>query len=208
MNALGMIETKGLVGSIEAADAMLKAANVVLASKTHVGGGLVTVMVRGDVGAVKAAVDAGAAAAERVGELVSVHVIPRPAADVEYIIDPLTPAPDPEPEPPAAEPEQEPEAPAPAAEPEVPSDPVPEEAAPAEEPVQASAEEEPADPEEEEEVQAGEFADLSEETMRKMTVAKLRAAARALGTTGMSPREIRFAKKDELIERILEKQEE
>jgi outer membrane biosynthesis protein TonB len=143
-----------------------------------------------------------------VGELVSVHVIPRPAADVEYIIDPLTPAPDPEPEPPAAEPEQEPEAPAPAAEPEVPSDPVPEEAAPAEEPVQASAEEEPADPEEEEEVQAGEFADLSEETMRKMTVAKLRAAARALGTTGMSPREIRFAKKDELIERILEKQEE
>lgn len=208
MNALGMIETKGLVGSIEAADAMLKAANVVLASKTHVGGGLVTVMVRGDVGAVKAAVDAGAAAAERVGELVSVHVIPRPAADVEYIIDPLTPAPDPEPEPPAAEPKQEPEAPAPAAEPEVPSDPVPEEAAPAEEPVQASAEEEPADPEEEEEVQAGEFADLSEETMRKMTVAKLRAAARALGTTGMSPREIRFAKKDELIERILEKQEE
>ena len=208
MNALGMIETKGLVGSIEAADAMLKAANVVLASKTHVGGGLVTVMVRGDVGAVKAAVDAGAAAAERGGELVSVHVIPRPAADVEYIIDPLTPAPDPEPEPPAAEPEQEPEAPAPAAEPEVPSDPVPEEAAPAAEPVQASAEEEPADPEEEEEVQADEFADLSEETMRKMTVAKLRAAARALGSTGMSPREIRFAKKEELIARILEKQEE
>lgn len=208
MNALGMIETKGLVGSIEAADAMLKAANVVLASKTHVGGGLVTVMVRGDVGAVKAAVDAGAAAAERVGELVSVHVIPRPAADVEYIIDPLTPAPDPEPEPPAAEPEQEPEASAPEAAPEAPSDPVPEEAAPAAEPVQASAEEEPADPEEEAEVQAGEFADLSEETMRKMTVAKLRAAARALGTTGMSPREIRFAKKEELIARILEKQEE
>lgn len=207
MNALGMIETKGLVGSIEAADAMLKAANVVLASKTHVGGGLVTVMVRGDVGAVKAAVDAGAAAAERVGELVSVHVIPRPAADVEYIIDPLTPAPDPETEPPAAEPEQEPEAPAPAAEPEVPSDPEPEDAAPAAEPASASAEE-PADPEEEAEAQAGEFADLDEETMRKMTVAKLRAAARALGTTGMSPREIRFAKKEELIARILEKQEE
>ena len=207
MNALGMIETKGLVGSIEAADAMLKAANVVLASKTHVGGGLVTVMVRGDVGAVKAAVDAGAAAAERVGELVSVHVIPRPAADVEYIIDPLTPAPDPEIEPPAAEPEQEPEAPAPAAEPEVPSDPEPEDAAPAAEPASASAEE-PADPEEEAEAQAGEFADLDEETMRKMTVAKLRAAARALGTTGMSPREIRFAKKEELIARILEKQEE
>ena len=86
MQALGMIETKGLVGSIEAADAMVKAANVTLAGKALVGGGLVTVMVRGDVGAVKAAVDAGAAAAERVGELLSIHVIPRPHADVEMII--------------------------------------------------------------------------------------------------------------------------
>ena len=86
MQALGMIETKGLVGAIEAADAMVKAANVTLAGKVLVGGGLVTVMVRGDVGAVKAAVDAGAAAAERVGELLSIHVIPRPHADVEMII--------------------------------------------------------------------------------------------------------------------------
>ena len=86
MQALGMIETKGLVGSIEAADAMVKAANVTLAGKVLVGGGLVTVMVRGDVGAVKTAVDAGAAAAERVGELLSIHVIPRPHADVEMII--------------------------------------------------------------------------------------------------------------------------
>lgn len=86
MQALGMIETKGLVGSIEAADAMVKTANVTLAGKVLVGGGLVTVMVRGDVGAVKAAVDAGAAAAERVGELLSIHVIPRPHADVEMII--------------------------------------------------------------------------------------------------------------------------
>ena len=86
MQALGMIETKGPVGSIEAADAMVKAANVTLAGKVLVGGGLVTVMVRGDVGAVKAAVDAGAAAAERVGELLSIHVIPRPHADVEMII--------------------------------------------------------------------------------------------------------------------------
>ena len=85
-NALGMIETKGLVASIEAADAMVKAANVTLIGKVLVGGGLVTVMVRGDVGAVKAATDAGAAAAERVGELVSVHVIPRPHAEVEYIL--------------------------------------------------------------------------------------------------------------------------
>ena len=86
MQALGMIETKGLVGSIEAADAMVKAANVHLIGKVHVGGGLVTVMVRGDVGAVKAATDAGAAAASRVGELVSVHVIPRPHGEVEYIL--------------------------------------------------------------------------------------------------------------------------
>ena len=84
--ALGMVETKGLVGSIEAVDAMVKAANVHLIGKVHVGGGLVTVMVRGDVGAVKAAVEAGGAAAKRVGELVSVHVIPRPHEDVEAIL--------------------------------------------------------------------------------------------------------------------------
>ncbi|WP_251158571.1 BMC domain-containing protein [Caniella muris] len=84
--ALGMIETRGLVGSVEAADSMVKAANVALVGKEQVGGGLVTVFVRGDVGAVKAATDAGAAAAERVGELVSVHVIPRPDASVEAIL--------------------------------------------------------------------------------------------------------------------------
>jgi len=84
--ALGMVETRGLVGAIEAADAMVKAANVTLVGKEKIGSGLVTVMVRGDVGAVKAAVDAGAAAAKRVGELVSVHVIPRPHTDVEGIL--------------------------------------------------------------------------------------------------------------------------
>lgn len=84
--ALGMVETRGVVGSIEAADAMVKAANVTLIGKVKVGGGLVTVMVRGDVGAVKAAVDAGAAAAERVGELMSCHVIPRPHPDLEAIL--------------------------------------------------------------------------------------------------------------------------
>jgi ethanolamine utilization protein EutM len=84
--ALGMIETKGLIASIEAMDQMLKAANVKIAGKEHVSGGYVAVMVRGDVGAVKAAVDAGAAAAQRVGELVSCHVIPRPHGDVEGII--------------------------------------------------------------------------------------------------------------------------
>ncbi|NLO45834.1 MAG: ethanolamine utilization microcompartment protein EutM [Clostridiales bacterium] len=86
LQALGMVETKGLVGSIEAADAMVKAANVSLIGKVHIGGGLVTVMVRGDVGAVKAATDAGAAAASKVGELLSVHVIPRPHGDVEQIL--------------------------------------------------------------------------------------------------------------------------
>ncbi|WP_126427846.1 BMC domain-containing protein [Brevibacillus marinus] len=86
MTALGMVETKGLVGAVEAADAMVKAANVKLIGKVHVGGGLVTVMVRGDVGAVKASTDAGAAAAEKVGELVSVHVIPRPHSDIELIL--------------------------------------------------------------------------------------------------------------------------
>ena len=85
-NALGMIETKGLVGAIEAADAMVKSANVQLVGKEQVGGGLVTVMVRGDVGAVKAATDAGAAAAEKVGELISVHVIARPHTEVDNIL--------------------------------------------------------------------------------------------------------------------------
>lgn len=84
--ALGMIETKGLVGSIEAADAMVKAANVTLIGKVLVGGGLVTVMVRGDVGAVKAAVDAGTVSADKVGTVVSSHVIPRPHNDVEKIL--------------------------------------------------------------------------------------------------------------------------
>ncbi len=91
-NSLGMIETKGLVGAIEAADAMVKSANVQLVGKEQVGGGLVTVMVRGDVGAVKAATDAGAAAAEKVGELVSVHVIARPHMEVDNILPHARPA--------------------------------------------------------------------------------------------------------------------
>ncbi|MGP1441003.1 MAG: BMC domain-containing protein [Anaerovoracaceae bacterium] len=85
-DALGMVETRGLVGAIEAADAMVKAANVTLVGREKIGSGLVTVMVRGDVGAVKAAVDAGATAARAVGEVVSVHVIPRPHSDTELII--------------------------------------------------------------------------------------------------------------------------
>lgn len=83
---MGLVETRGLVGSIEAADAMVKAANVQLIGYEQIGGGYVTVMVRGDVGAVKAATDVGAEAAARVGEVVSVHVIPRPHAEVETIL--------------------------------------------------------------------------------------------------------------------------
>jgi ethanolamine utilization protein EutM len=83
LEALGMVETKGFVGAVEAADAMVKAANVQLIGKEYIGAGYVTIFVRGDVGAVKAATDAGAAAARRVGELISVHVIPRPHGEVE-----------------------------------------------------------------------------------------------------------------------------
>ena len=185
MNALGMIETRGLVASIEAADAMVKAASVTLISKTHVGGGLVTVMVEGDVGAVKAATDAGAAAAERVGELISVHVIPRPAADVVHILDRRPePKPEPEPEPTAPEPEPEPEVP----------EHEPEEAAHTEEMKEEQPEEAPAE--------KMDLSELTPEALGKMTVAKLRIVARELGTTGMSRRDIRFAKKEDLIERI------
>ena len=127
MQALGMIETKGLIGAIESADTMLKAAEVALLEKTHIGGGLVTVCVVGDVGAVEAAVDAGAAAAQRVGELISVHVIPRPHSSLDGLIvnvHPLTQdlePEDPDPEDPDPDPEDdtEPPAPGPDAEPAV-----------------------------------------------------------------------------------------
>ena len=84
--ALGMIETRGYVAAVEGADAMVKAANVQLVGQKQIGSGLVTMLVRGDVGAVKAAVDAGAAAAYKVGEVVSTHVIPRPHTDIEKIL--------------------------------------------------------------------------------------------------------------------------
>ena len=86
LEALGMVETKGFIGAVEAADAMVKAANVQLLGKEYIGAGYVTIFVRGDVGAVKAATDAGAAAARRVGELISVHVIPRPHVEVERVL--------------------------------------------------------------------------------------------------------------------------
>lgn len=164
MRALGMIETRGLVASVEAADAMVKAANVSLACKEHVGGGLVTVMVRGEVAAVKAAVDAGAAAAERVGDLVAVHVIPRPHEEVETILSPPPAAPAP------AVPEKKPEA-----------RPPKQEAAAA---AQANA------------------GAPDDQTLSGMSVDRLRAVARELELPSMTRRDIRFAKKEQLIAAI------
>lgn len=207
MKALGMIETRGLVAAIEAADAMVKAANVSLQCKEHVGGGLVTVMVRGDVGAVKAATDAGAAAAERVGELISVHVIPRPHGEVEEILGELPPPaaePAPKPEPPAtpkpeqspepiAPPDPEPEPPAGEAKPEPESDPEP----PAEE-VQPEPEPEP-----QQAVPAGIDGSIpTGAELEAMPVVQLRVLARSLNVEGMSRREIRDAKKDQLLTEI------
>lgn len=187
MYALGMIETRGLIGSIEAADAMLKAANVTLMNKTQVGGGLVTVMVRGDVGAVKAAVDAGAAAAERVGELLSVHVIPRPAADVERILEKPERAKVPISQQASAEEQASVDT---AASENLPADDAP--------PLEDIESEEGAG---EEETFHFDLSSLTSDDLRKMTVSKLRAVARKL-ETGMSRKEIRFAKKEELIARI------
>ena len=196
MKALGMIETRGLVVAIEAADAMVKAANVSLQCKEHVGGGLVTVMVRGDVGAVKAATDAGAAAAERVGELISVHVIPRPHGEVEEILGELPP-PDaaPQPEPPVEEPQPEPEP-----EPEQPPQPI----APPEPPAAVV----PPEPEPQPESQSGprqaapDGGIPTDEELEAMPVVQLRVLARSLNVEGMSRREIRDAKKEPLLAEI------
>lgn len=201
MKALGMIETKGLVAAIEAADAMVKAANVSLQCKEHVGGGLVTVMVRGDVGAVKAATDAGAAAAERVGTLISVHVIPRPHGEVEEILDgppepqspPAAPA---SPEPPQPKPEPSEPAPQPEAEEPVPQ-PEPEEPAP--EPEPEAPRPKPAGPAK---AKAPDVDVPTGEELEAMPVVQLRVLARSLNVEGMSRREIRDAKKDQLLTEI------
>lgn len=195
MKALGMIETRGLVAAIEAADAMVKAANVTLTNKEHIGGGLVTVMVRGDVGAVKAATDAGAAAAERVGELVSVHVIARPHEELEDILGPIpTAAPADHPVGGPRKPDQEPAR---------------EEEDPADDPRQEASASEQA--EAAEEVLAGEDAetplaleDLSPENLANMTVVKLRSVARHLNVDNMTRKEIRFANKEDLLLAITE----
>ncbi|NLH00326.1 MAG: BMC domain-containing protein [Clostridiales bacterium] len=193
MEALGLIELYGYVPAVEALDAALKAANVRLESVTKVKGGLVSVFVTGDVGAVKAAIDAAAAAAERVGKVVSVHVIPRPAKEIEKIL----------PEPPEGSGGS---APAPVNTP------------------KTETETETENPEEEEnslpgEIETGEENEpaqieqklsaetLTREDLESMTVVNLRTAARNLGITTMTKREIRDAKRDDLIKAIIKFQE-
>ena len=213
MKALGMIEVYGYLTAVEALDSALKAANVTRLDVVKVRGGLVTVLVEGDVGAVKAAMDASAAAAERIGTVVSVHVIPRPASDVERMLkgpgggpkaDPPKAEPEPkEPEPKEPEPEElkaeEPKAEQPEAdlEPETPEPEAPE----PEKPAQAAMPE-PAEPERKPE--AGKAAAVTPEEMKAMSVDGLRRLARELEIPSMTRAEIRYAKKQELIQKITE----
>ena len=213
--ALGMIETKGLVGSIEAADAMVKAANVTLIGKVHVGGAYVTVMVRGDVGAVKAATDAGAAAAQRVGELISVHVIPRPHHEVEYIL-PSLPLMDEDdddngPDSPqnGGESEPEEELPAEIEETEESAQPTEEpEAAPEEEPAApaeeaSTVEEEPVEIVEEAEIKNAKMSEVDiERELEGLAVKELRKLARKTEGIAIVGREISAANKKLLISEI------
>ena len=180
MQALGMIEVYGYLTAVEALDSALKAANVSRLGVEKVRGGLVTVLVEGDVGAVKAAMDASAAAAERVGTVISVHVIPRPADDVTRMLkggkEPEEPTPPTSPEP------EEPSEPEISSEPEAPAEP----------------ESEPAKAEEAEKAPQ----DVTVEEMQTMGVDALRRLARALEIKNMTRAEIRFAKKQELIQKI------
>lgn len=217
MKALGMIEVYGYLTAVEALDSALKAANVTRLDVVKVRGGLVTVLVEGDVGAVKAAMDASAAAAERIGTVVSVHVIPRPASDVERMLkgpgggpkaDPPKAEPEPkEPEPKEPEPEElkaeEPKAEQPEAdlEPETP-EPEPEPEAPEPEKPAQAAMPEPAEPERKPE--AGKAAAVTPEEMKAMSVDGLRRLARELEIPSMTRAEIRYAKKQELIQKITE----
>ena len=170
MKALGLIEVRGMVPAVEALDSALKAANVNRLDVVKVGGGLVSVLIEGDVGAVRAAVDAAQAAAEKIGTVISTHVIPRPAEDVTQMI---TPNPDPQPI-------------------------ISEQLEDSSE-VTEEVKEEPA------EQKKGKLAYIPDvEEMKAMTVDKLRALARKLEITNMTRKEIRFANKTELIERILE----
>ena len=194
MQALGMIEVYGYLTAVEALDSALKAANVSRLGVEKVRGGLVTVLVEGDVGAVKAAMDASAAAAERVGTVISVHVIPRPADDVTRMLkggkEPEEPTPPTSPEP------EEPSEPEISSEPDTLSEPE----SPAEPEAPAEPESEPAKAEEAEKAPQ----DVTVEEMQTMGVDALRRLARALEIKNMTRAEIRFAKKQELIQKITE----
>ena len=212
MKALGMIEVYGYLTAVEALDSALKAANVTRLDVVKVRGGLVTVLVEGDVGAVKAAMDASAAAAERIGTVVSVHVIPRPASDVERMLKgpgggPKTEPREAEPEPKGPEPAErtaeEPKAEPPEAdlEPKTP-EPEPEPEAPEPEKPAQAVMPEPAEPERKPE--AGKAAAVTPEEMKAMSVDGLRRLARELEIPSMTRAEIRYAKKQELIQKITE----
>ena len=177
MKALGMIETYGRVGSIEGLDAALKGAEVSLVNMIRVGGGLTATFVEGDVGATKAAIDAASAAAERVGKLVSCHVIPRPDPAVRAMLDMDMPSPkDPEPEKPAKKNDEKPE--------------------------ETDEAEEQKVVKESKEVVTSEKSSDGPQDLEKMTVAQLRTLARGLAGMPMTKEEIRFAKKNELLEVI------
>lgn len=203
MKALGMIEVYGYLSAVEALDSALKAANVALHSVTKVRGGLVTVMVAGDVGAVKAAMDASSAAAERVGTVVSVHVIPRPAKDVYDMTGAVkTPEPFGEPEEirtsePPGEPEET-ETPETVGEPEEDLE-EDEESEPLGEPEEDSEENE--DPETLKEQPRSEY---SKEGLEKKTVDELRRIARLLNIGSMTREQIKMAKKGQLVEAIFD----
>ena len=198
MKALGLIEVRGMVPAVEALDSALKAANVNRLDVVKVGGGLVSVLIEGDVGAVRAAVDAAQAAAEKIGTVISTHVIPRPASEVTEMI---TPDPDPQPEK-SEQPKDNYDETAEAEQPEDSSEVT-------EEVKEEPAEHEEADKEETQEKKtaaaSGKLAYIPDvEEMKAMTVDKLRALARKLEITNMTRKEIRFANKTELIEKICE----
>lgn len=191
MKALGMIEVYGYLAAVEALDSALKAANVKLVDVTRVQGGLVSVLITGDVGATKAAIDAAAVAAARVGTVVSVHVIPRPASDIERMLGGKEESPKPPVTPSKVSPRKPDPKPMPATE----------------QPPAQSAEEVPEVPEtrvtlEEAAEETFDPSMLTQEAMQGMTVAKLRAIARAVGVNSLSRKEIRYAKKEELMEEI------
>lgn len=198
MNALGMIEVYGYLAAVEALDSALKAANVRREKVEIVTGGLVAVLVTGDVGAVKAAMDASAAAAERVGKVISVHVIPRPHSMIDDMLNGPK-SPEKSPEPAAPKTPEIPEEPETEKEPEQ----VIEKAVKEPETVKEKQNPE-TEPEKESKAEKAVQSDLTPETVQRLSVPKLRVLARELDIDNMTRAEIRFGKKDELVRKISE----